>query len=1606
MQVTTAKTVPVAVPMTSAQRLEALLEHTGDLDKAQVLQASIAPWLATADLNTVQALKAAFDQSFVTHGKVTEVLKKLKPLDEFCKEQLTVFLKGKWTVDVERDTLDITTTQYTSTGALPAFGYPDLKTTTSRSLLQAAMENFTAKEASDGGFSAESVIRINEQAQSGAEITPVKFAALCRELDLGARYQRHIAKALALPARPANDAPVNDQASVADIRRLKVLDMRVALHVASLKKNITPAAYTMLLSVIDQDLPAAQTKDAVFDGGPVHWQGLMIHDTCICGALVFSKVSIDTDPKARCVVYMPNEPRRPLYEYASLDDFKIYLTLHLQSKNYRKTFAEQYLHGHDKTGFFTEFDKGKTLGTLAAAPADTCIADFFFNSFVSTTEKDARMLAVPTEDVDEQQREKTIQVLLEGGLLLLNAASFFVPVIGHLMLMAAAVDILYEVYEGVDDWTHGERAEALQHLLSVVENVAQLAAFAVGGKIIKNVFGKGAKEHQTFFDDFEAVTRTDGKAKLWKPDLAPYKQTSALPIDAQPDAQGLHRHAGQTSIVIEGAPYRATRKSAGSAWTLNHPLRTDAFAPAVERNVEGGWRHVYEHAHEWRDGAYALGRTDPSLSDLGSDLEAVADITDMTPEKLYQLHESNLKLPQRLNDCVERFRIDRRITAMVTAMDRGETASKDFIQEQLHTLPRLPGWPSERFIEVRDEEDLVVSRFPETAPHDDDVNSVHVHQSDLDSGKLLDTVISGLYSAEVEGIIGKTTTQSKSQLLAKKIATGLKSNRQPLFEWLYKTWNGTATGDVALLREHAGDLPTQVCEELFDNASAKDRIFLRDRKILGMDLARQVSEAQAQIRQDRALTGLHLPQLANADTDRLALGLMDRVQGWDDSCRIEVRQGSATGTLLDSVGEADPQSLQIIVKTPGGYQVTRTNGNVSSTLASDTLLGSILDALPATQRTRMSLTGNDALDLRTLRSRLLRAAAGDPVRTGRVIRGERSDTHKYLAACVLADPPAVGSHAWSLMRKVKKLYPLFTNAQASAFLDSAGSTQMQRVNHIKTLEEQLEKLRGVLHTWRDDKAAIAEAAKKLSRKENDIRVSRRQVARAIKKCWRRIAGTSRSATALTLEYNPVGPLPTLTEQDVAHVRSLSVNEMQAGDELAYFLTPFKGLVTLNLDRNKLTRLPEVLSHMPDLEQLSLEGNQIQLTEYTLRKLAGMRNLRTLSLNGNPLGATIDVRKMLDLKELSLRDTHATELPVGLSRLPNLRFADLRGNNIAELPQWLFELPQQSALGINLKDNEISAISQTRLDAYHSRTGIGMGLLHNDSRVRHEQKARDLWMPEQREANYAERNREWLALRNEPRSASFFELLAELGGTADNRVVQGDMTRRVWNVIEAIQSDRALCDQLLSMAHKANCADSAAVMFSNLEVAVDIHEVVRQSVNAHDRAARLLQLGRRQFRLDYLGKIARERVQAKSALDQVEVELAYRVRLADRLDLVGQPDSMRYESLSGVDANDLELAYTRIKAAELTPELSTYIANRTFWSDFLREHHAQQFSDLTEPFHARMDTVFENQVTLGAAFQPSADSIAAELKVAEGDLLKRLTQAAISAEAERTCFALD
>ncbi|WP_082344541.1 NEL-type E3 ubiquitin ligase domain-containing protein [Pseudomonas sp. P1.8] len=1593
-----APTTPPVVPLTSTQRLESLLEHTGDLDTAQTLQESMPEWLTSAELSVAQALNSAMQQSQVSYTKAAEVLARLKPLDEYCKEQLTLLLKEKWKVDVdvERDTLDIIKAVLSSTGVLPV-AWEKGKVTRSRSLLHAAMENFTSEEATPGGLPKDSVIKVDAKPQKGADMTPAKFAELCRELDLGGKYQSHVNDVLALPANPTGN-PVSTASSAADIRQLKLLDIQVAAHVAYLKKHISSTVYTMLLSVIEQDLPAAKAKGTLFDGAPVIWQGLQIHDACLCGVLVFTKVSIDTAPSAKCVVYMPNEPRRPLYEYASLDDFKAYLTLHLQSKVYKDRFCELYFPGNDKTVFFTRFDKNKNLGSLTAMPADTCPGDFFFNAFVHKTQLDAQILAVPTAEVDELQREKTLQTLLDGGLLLLNAASFFVPVIGQLMLSVAVVEILSEVYEGVEDWAHGERTEALTHLLNVVESLAQMAVFAAGQKVVSSIASKVTRANPDFFKSFIPIEKTDGTTRLWKSDLKPYERRLSADKGLKADAEGFYEFDHQKYVQIDGHFYAVDFDAAAEAWKIKHPTRQDAYTPILEHNGQGGWRQPGERTEEWSDGAYVLKRLDSRLAAQdNSRLEKIRQVTASPLSELHRLSEENLQLPARLQDSIDRFRLEQRVRDCIAILEQGDPEIFIHTDEQMNELPSMKGWPTGRYIRVLNDEGITKKYFPKDAFIANEEPAVDVTEEQLSEGQLLRRIVSGLYPKEVEDLLGGTVSdQTENDALAKKLAASMKNDRLPLFERLYEAHDTGNDSDAELLRKAFPKVPHTIARELIDQISSVERLRLRTLKRVPMRLAQRAREALAEVKLDRGIGGLHLPEIADVDTRNLAFSLLEHLPGWNSELLLELRNGSITGPVLRSIGKQGSALKRTIVESAEGYRVfDGDDKNLASVLQGpEALYQAIAHALPESQLTTMSLGANRPAQVLALRNRLASRAVEDRARSARLLTGKPPGERVAPDTCVLADPPAASSHASGLVRKAKKLYPLKTEAQISTLLDSLGTDHLSRATAVQQRQGQLEKLRRALKSWRNDDTEM----RKLQGDLNEYRQSRRQVSDAIENAWRQMGVVrdeqrASSVLGLRLDGMRVGQLPTLSPDiDFDHIELLSLKNMNQGNDLAYFLKHFKSVQSLELDSNQLTLLPESISLMTGLRYLSLADNKLVMTEQTLKKLAAMRTLKTLNLSKNPLGTLPDVGKMFDLRLLMLRNTRATELPKGLAKLPNLDRVDLRDNDIGTLPDWLFTVPRRFSQSINLRTNPLVNDSRVKLKAYRDRVGIGMGFLEDDIARLDEQTAKALWLPEEVNVTYSPRGKIWTAFKDDPGSDGLFRLLAELGNTADSQYVREDMTRRVWSVLEAAEGNAALREQVFDLAaNPINCTDSAAFNFSNLEVAVEIEKITGPLGSAQSAAASLTKLGKGLFRLDQLDKITQTHISRHPEVDPLEVGLAYRTGLIKDLDLPGQPQHMRYKSLSGVSEQDLASAKTSVQRAEHSPELSKFLVQRPFWIDYLKRSFAEDFAKMTEPLQDRLQKVFDQRDTMtDADYRTQIDTIKTEQATAEKTLLERLT----------------
>lgn len=325
--------------LTQSQLQAALLEMTGDLDKAQVLQKKLPGWMVNAPPGVLDALTRDAVRVAEAQAVVTECMKPLRGLDEFCNERLKDYCLTRWQLSVEpkKDVFIRAVNEYEK--ELLPLKYVKTVRLVQDSLLHVAMQNFSADEARAEYFPAGSLLQSGSAARGVMGITPLEFAQGCRALDLGRLYQRHISDVLNLSDEQTRDKPyVNAVAT--DIGRMKVLDMKIDAHIAVMRADISADTYRMLCTLLDRQLTPSQAQAAgvLFQGRPVTWQGLNTEGGCLWSILVFSGRSIAQYPQEPCVVYMPNEPERPLFEYSSLDDLQAYLKRKLGVAAYRAFF--------------------------------------------------------------------------------------------------------------------------------------------------------------------------------------------------------------------------------------------------------------------------------------------------------------------------------------------------------------------------------------------------------------------------------------------------------------------------------------------------------------------------------------------------------------------------------------------------------------------------------------------------------------------------------------------------------------------------------------------------------------------------------------------------------------------------------------------------------------------------------------------------------------------------------------------------------------------------------------------------------------------------------------------------------------------------------------------------------------------------------------------------------------------------------------------------------------------------------------------------------------------------------------------------------------------
>ncbi|HEK1684999.1 TPA: hypothetical protein SMR42_001314 [Pseudomonas putida] len=661
------------------------------LHQDAVIGQRLPDWLRQASPEQVKQLHEAMQLSVYFQTRAQAIMGQLDNLDSFAQTRLTKALKPH--VD---EPFDVRTLQFWRGHREPVLtsvpiGYPvTVPVYAQMPLIEAALRNFREEETEDGGQLPGN--RLEDPESASARLpSACRFAALCRSLDLGGQYQRHLHTVL-------EQSSHSEAGADSVFGRAYRYGMLADACVARLKGVLSEDEYVLVEHLCAQKAPLT------FEGRPVHCKRLSLLG-CTLEQIVVLDVRDETfsplySSSHRVLVHIPGDPATPWSAFPNLRYFANDLGKRLRLPGYQRFFSRFVLR-RDAQSFFSAVVSGyqgvSDLANIALeehmhpweisdqATASTLEGSLFSalgRARIAQIMADAAVIAVPSAAVDEQVRREHDQRLSAEGWALLNIAGLFVPALGAVLLAVSAWQLLGEVYHGVEAWHEGDRSEALDHLLNVAGDVAMIAATAAGVEVARAAWSRSA-----LVDGMLGAELEDGSLRLWQPDLAPYR--SAAPAqEAQRDQQGVWRLGQQCWIEIEGHYYPVLQR-ADQRWQLS-PV--DGHGPLLEHNGAGAWRLWWEQPLQWQDQRRLSRRLGGNWTQLDDEqIDEILHIHAIDADQLRAVHVHGQAPQAAWQDSVDRYVLHARIRTVIDQLRSGQAVTDLSMLDQARHLPGATG---------------------------------------------------------------------------------------------------------------------------------------------------------------------------------------------------------------------------------------------------------------------------------------------------------------------------------------------------------------------------------------------------------------------------------------------------------------------------------------------------------------------------------------------------------------------------------------------------------------------------------------------------------------------------------------------------------------------------------------------------------------------------------------------------------------------------------------------------------------------------------------------------------------------------------------------------
>ena len=1595
------------------------------------------PWYAATSELHHATLKALNADAWRLQNTVDKHLEHVQDVYAFAEPLLKRAIKDQYGLD-----LDVNTTflQIYTPKKLPWYAIDFSNGVTSRkvSLLDAALHNFAQRETFEkhscyitqpdyrGHFS----ILAHERTMSLEQ-----FKTLCRRLDLGSLYQRHLNLHL-LPTEPVAQAFLSTRVIASQKAAL-----RAAAYMALLKNDVGPAAYAVLTGVLD-----GTEKRARF-------YQLSVLDTPLSGILLIAQDLERVTSASKMIAYIPHDPESPVKEYASGAAFMLDLTRKLQLNNALPSSTQTPRSTYQQ--FFSQFVPHSQRGVFFAAlserlyklqwhkrdPLDPApswcevpasrpvlqlkgtlmIGDPWqrrYQSAINQILNDGRSLAVATAQADSNERLAWWENVLKISSDLLNAALFvvtpFVPLLGELMLAYTLYQLTDDVLEGIVDLSEGQATEAAQHFIGVVTDVVQLGALAAGSLLAKEVLFKPSP----FVDSLKAV-QVDGKPRLWNPDLAPYaRKDLQLPAEARPDALGLHAHQGHTVLHLENTPFVVEYDAPTHTHRVKHPNRHAAYRPLIEPNGSGAWVHEGEDPWTWDD-RQLRGRLGPVTQGLSAD--EVGQACTISGTDAGALRNMYLRLdptPPLLADSLSRFKFYRQASQLPDTVRSGG-AHADWFTWPAQLITERASWPPEKAIKVLDADDCAMTFGAIDA---DDAHTLTIRLADVQAGKLEAQVAQFLTEEQLQTMLPPPlpdTTDARIAALRNLSADELEHDKIATFNHLYSTREVCDTLPGRLLLQAFPQLPAELVSPLMLRVSARELTVMRDEQRIPLRLKNLARGLQNESIASHALEGFYNDALLSADTERMVLNILRLYTDALGELQISVRERVPSGAMRCKAGAVGATSKTLLRKENGRYQIH--DPGSPGAQPQYTFFEALLRVLPGEKIGYVPGQGRvfkawlrEKLEPPTERVTVLAPSAVRQVDQREIQRLLQKPMFGAFRRLFRGEPaPATPE------QRLRTLCPLLSDAQAQSILPTlehrAGKSLLSTLEHHKAqLLENLER-------WK--KKPTVEARHHLASANESL--MRLHVINELRSNWEAAAPGRLSEAA----YNPDSTSLDLSETTLGryirslelpagsfnHVTHLNLSRTRLGDADSGFLKSFPSVRELNLVDNQLTRVPVELSATTQLRVLILQDNPItwSLTDY--QTLTQCPQLRWLDLQGHTdLQVPPDLTSLPNLEYLNMHSSGINRWPVGLdtprASITELNMINTRVHNVPEVGQ-----SSQAAQLIArswLDRSKLEPADEARFVAYRRSAGIdpyrtapGRGAFDSA-----------FWLSNLSDQARPQAQQMWDELEHEHGSQGFFDVLRLLLPSEDfetdldeYRYTQGthDLISRVQQLLIAVDRDPHLRERMFNLAATpALCADAGAQIFNRMGIELLEADIFADQTPAGlaARESRLVTLARQKWRLERLNEKVREDIRRRTAphdegglaqafgsaeneVDEVEVYLAYQTGLKQRLDLPWLSQYMIYRETANVSQLQLDSAYRQIFNLEYGNGLIDGLLQQDFWSDYLEETYRVQFDTRREQraqAGSQLDDLIEAQQQWLAAEETS---------VRKAQLRKQLTDLA-------------